>query len=198
MKKLLLTCLAASMVTLSGCKKEETLTITNHAEIISTAADMSEYRWIQEPYAEYRKISFDELNAFFDKKASGILYLGYDGCPYCERAIVELNEVCRKYNITVYYAELDPYVSEDEFMTEEQYHILTDEDHIGSILMDGEGGEKALYVPLVIGVKDGKITGSFTSLVDNFEITSDDAQMSDAQKKEQQKIYTDIIRKTAD
>ena len=197
-KQLVMFALAAGLLAAAGCAKEETLTITNHAEIISTEADMSEYRWIEEPYADFRKIGFDELNAIFDKKASGILYLGYDGCPYCERAIIELNAVARQYGITVYYCELDPYVSEEEFMTEDQYHILTDDDHIGTILMDGEGGEKALYVPLVIGVKEGKITGSFTSLVDSFEITSDDVQMSEKQKEEQRGIYRDIIRKTAD
>ena len=63
---------------------------------------------------------------------------------------------------------------------------------------DEETGEKEMYVPMVVGIKDGKVVGSHTALVDSFEIKDETSQMSDKQKKELQDIYTDIILKVAD
>ena len=54
-----------------------------------------------------------------------------------------------------------------------------------------------MYVPMVVGIKDGKVVGSHTALVDSFEIKDETSQMNDKQKKELQDIYTDIILKVA-
>lgn len=200
MKKHISTCVIAALLAVctGGCgvKEPETITITNHAEIISQPADMSLYMWIEKPYADFQKISFDELNGFFEKKGSGILYLGYDGCQWCERGIPELNTVAREHGVTVYYCETDPYAPAEEFITEDQWNKLIE--NIGSVLTKSEDGEPQLFVPLVIGVKNGEITGSHTALVDSFDIINEDDQMNDSEKKELQKIYLDIMKKTAD
>ena len=192
-------CTGAALCLTAGCTKEEApeeLTITNHADTVSTPADMSHYMWIEEPYADFQEISYDEFNAFFDKGGSGILYLGYDGCPWCERAVVQLNAVAREYGITVYYMETDPYVPQEERMSMEQYNALVK--NLGEVLTEGSDGEKELLVPLVVGVKNGKITGAHTALTDDFEIINDDDQMNEKQIETLRNIYRDIIRRTAD
>ena len=64
------------------------------------------------------------------------------------------------------------------------------------IVVEGEG--PVFYVPEVIGVKQGKITGAHVSLVDSFEGTIKDKQLSDDQKKELQGYYRQIIEATVD
>ena len=55
-----------------------------------------------------------------------------------------------------------------------------------------------MYVPFVVGIKNGEVVGSHISLVDDFTIESESSQMSDSQKQELQDIYADIILKVAD
>ena len=102
-----------------------------------------------------------------------------------------MNQVALKYGVPIYYVDASVSPDHDDYIT------LTND--FGDILKtDEETGEKEMYVPMVVGIKDGKVVGSHTALVDSFEIKDETSQMNDKQKKELQDIYTDIILKVAD
>lgn len=166
------------------------VTITDNTDILSTKADMSGYKWIGSERADFEETTISEVTKIFSEKGSGILFFGYTGCKWCQRAVPELNKVAREMNVKVYY--VDASIQPDE----DQYNQLVG--YLSDILDTDENGQKEFYVPLVVGVKNGKIVGHHKSLVDGFNPQSDEDQLSAEQKKKLDDIYRDIIRKTAD
>lgn len=185
----------AAVICLCGCasdKPAEKVIITNDVELVSTPADMTVYEWIEGEIADFREITFAESLRLFEEGGSGIVYYGYDDCPWCERAVPVLNEAARETEITVYYVDVYGVFQP----TREQFDKLLT--YIEDALVEDDAGEKSFFVPLMMGVKDGVMTDSHVALVDGFVIEEEDDQMTDAQKKTLKDIYLDIIRKTAD
>lgn len=199
MKKLLGCILALCL--LSGCgsathdekNTTEKLAIINNVDLKSEKTDMSGYSWITGDVGDFYKVSIDESLRLFSEKGTGVIYFGYVGCPWCERAVPELNKVMVELNLPVYYvdASIKP--------SDETYDELIS--YVGDDLKKDDSGEPQFYVPYVVGVKDGKITKSQIALVSDYTIkdTSDpNDQMNDAQKKELQDIYRSIFESVAD
>lgn len=169
----------------------EQVTITNDVELAAVKTNLSGYKWVGDEIGDFEETSLKETIRLFDEKGSAVVYYGYVGCPWCERALPELNKVALKTGIKIYY--VDASVSP----ASEDYQSLTG--YLGEALStDEETGEKEMYVPFVVGIKNGEVVGSHTALIDGFEIKDDSSQMSDSQKQELQDIYTDIIEKVAD
>ena len=173
---------------LMGCS--HVTTITNTVSLETTDANMNEYTWIGDEIGDFRKITLQEALRLIDEKGSGILYFGYAGCPWCERAVPILNEVALETKVTIYYVSTKDSFDADDFAT------LKD-DLYDALPMDSDGN-RDFYVPMVVGIKKGMVTGHHTSLVGDFEITSSDVQMSDDQKKELKSLYEDIVKTTGD
>lgn len=176
--------------TAAASASTEKVTITDNTDILSTKADMSGYKWIGSKRADFEETTISEVMKIFSEKGSGILFFGYTGCKWCQRAVPELNKVARELGVKVYY--VDASVSPDE----DQYNKLVG--YLSDILSTDDEGNKQFFVPLVVGVKNGKIVGHHESLVDGFNPQSDADQLSDAQKQKLDDIYTQIILKTAD
>lgn len=176
--------------TAAASASTEKVTITDNTDILSTKADMSGYKWIGSERADFEETTISEVMKIFSEKGSGILFFGYTGCKWCQRAVPELNKVARELGVKVYY--VDASVSPDE----DQYNKLVG--YLSDILSTDDEGNKQFFVPLVVGVKNGKIIGHHESLVDGFNPQSDADQLSDAQKQKLDDIYTQIILKTAD
>ena len=193
MKKLLYVCAAA--LVLAGCgKKEEEetgLVIHNAVEPVSVAADMSGYQWLNDEEPPFLEITPDECMRFFDEGGTGLLYFGRSNCPYCQRAVPELDVVLNEYGLSVYYVDVD--LSK---LTYEKYEELLP--YLDAALAESESGEKNFLIPDIIAVKEGKIIGNHISLVDDFEFSSGDAQLTDAQKETLRGIYRDLIVSLAD
>ena len=192
MKKLKALFLGA-VIALAGCaSKSETYTITNNVDLDSVPADMSVYDWIGDQTGDFQEITFSKALRIFKEKGSGILYFGYDDCPFCERGVPLLNEAVLETGVTVYYIDVyGPFQP-----TAEEYEELMG--YIEEFMIEDSSGAKAFFVPWVIGVKNGEVTASHVSLVPDFVIEDEESQMNDSQKKELREIYMDIIRKTAD
>lgn len=184
----LVTCILC-LAFLTGCSSSH-VTITNTVALDSTDAEMDQYAWIGDQIGDFRKITLKEALRMFDEQGSGILYFGYPGCPWCERAVPVLNEVVVEKKVTVWYVNTKETIEPDDFaaLKEDIYDALP----------VAEDGTRDFYVPMVLGVKKGKVTGHHTSLVDGFKITSQDDQMNEDQKKELKDLYCDIIQRTAD
>lgn len=193
MKKLSALLLSLCLL-LCGCAKQETskVTITNPVDIYSEPAIMTVYEWIGNEIADFQEITFTESLRLFSEKGSGILYFGYDNCPFCERAVPMLNEAALETGVTVYYVDVYGVFQP----TQKEFEELMG--YVDEALIEDESGGKSFFVPLILGIKNGEITGHHVALVDGFTIENEESQMNDAQKEELKNIYLDIIRKTAD
>ncbi len=160
-------------------------------------------------YADY-----DELIDVIKNK-TGVIYLGFPPCPWCRTALPVLFDVLKDNNIdTLYYKNIltvrDSYVVEDGKLTyelddegkeikgEDGYFKLMDalDEHLTDYVISFEGktyetGEKRIYAPTVIFVKDGKVIGLHVSTVESQESGYD--ELTKEQYEELYSIYEDYI-----
>lgn len=88
------------------------------------------------------------------EKGTGVVYLGFPECPWCQAYVKYLNDVSKDLGVEkVYYYN----IREDRNNNTEEYQkvvsILTE------YLQNDEEGNKRIYVPSVIAVKKGTIVG---------------------------------------
>lgn len=185
---------------ISGCgSKEEEVTsktITNSVEVENVPADLSHYTFLEGELADYVEIPMSSVATLIKGGGSALIYFGYNTCDWCNRALPELNKVLLDYDFTTYYVDAH---SEHYSFTKEDIDELYDV--IYDTLYTDSSGEKGLFVPHVLGIKNGEIVGYHTSLVDSYhpkDISDPNDQMTEDEKKELQEIYRDIINKTVD
>lgn len=160
-------------------------------------------------YADYDKL-LEVIN-----NGTGIIYLGFPECPWCRNALPVLFDVAKDNDIeTIYYMnilnERDSYVVEDgelvyatddegnEKKGTEGYFKLLDalEDHLSDYVIvfedeEYETGEKRIYAPSVIFVRDGEVLGVHVSTVESQENPNEG--LTDEQYEELYTIYEDYI-----
>ncbi len=105
------------------------------------------------------------------KKDSFIVYFGFKDCPWCRSVVEILIKTMKENNVKeIYYMDIkevrDVYKIEDEKLVKEkegtpEYMELLK--RLGKVLddytvEDASTGEKRIYAPNVVGIKDGKAT----------------------------------------
>ena len=111
---------------------------------------------------EYTSISEDNIFVYRSKEeiinilehGTGIVYLGFPECPWCAAYVPYLNEVAKDNDVEkVYYYN----ILNDRKDNNDNYKKLVEilKDH----LRYDEEGNKRIYAPSVIAVKDGEIVG---------------------------------------
>lgn len=143
-RKMLIITLILSILLLTSCKGKETIS--------DSKKFASEYTQVQE-YNVFTYRSEDEIIKILEH-GTGIVYLGFPECPWCQAYVPILNEVADIEGLDkVYYYN----ILKDRQDNTEFYQKLV------SILSDNlrydEEGNKRIYVPAVISVVEGKITG---------------------------------------
>lgn len=143
-RKMLIITLILSVLLLTSCKGKETIS--------DSKKFASEYTQVQE-YNVFTYRSEDEITKILEH-GTGVVYLGFPECPWCQAYVPILNEVADIEGLDkVYYYN----ILKDRQDNTEFYQKLV------SILSDNlrydEEGNKRIYVPAVISVVEGKITG---------------------------------------
>jgi len=160
------------------------------------------------------KVKYATLKEAVDiiKDGTGLIYFGYPNCPWCRGMLPALLDVvdcsCLE---NLYYVDMtglrDTYeVNEDgnivlkEKASDEYYELLKvlDGHLLDYTITDKNGiehsaGEKRIYVPLVVGVKDGTVVGSHTDSVPLNDGQSAFDKLTDVQKETLKVIYENII-----
>lgn len=113
-------------------------------------------------HQEYSKV--DENNVFVyrdvDKiinileKGTGLVYLGFPECPWCQSYTKYLNEVATDLGVKkIYYYN----IRQDRNDNTEDYKKIVS--ILSDYLQDDEEGNKRIYAPCVIALKKGEIVG---------------------------------------
>ena len=109
---------------------------------------------------EYTKISEDNLFKYKTleevnkilTKGTGVVYLGFPECPWCQEYVKYIDEVSKSVGLDkVYYSNILDDRKNDTEEYKETVKILSD------YLSNDDEGNKRVYVPSVIVVSSGKI-----------------------------------------
>lgn len=118
------------------------------------------------------------------ENGTGIVYFGYNSCPWCRNIVEILLETAKEEKFDkVYYVNTHGALDGIE---EELIEILHD-----YLRENPETGEKVLAVPDVYFIKDGKIIGHHISTVESYK--NPYKGMNEEQKKELKKIYQELL-----
>ena len=182
-------------VTDDSTDNEETIPF----EVTTKDLDMEGYVWLEDEDPAFQQITMEESLRFYEEDGTGIVLYSYDTCPWCNRAVPILNEIAKEKNVQIYYVD----IYEDEMMKDKSVderkeivdRLYADLDSILKKELNEQTGEMepALYVPLVVAVRNGKIVDSHESLVESFHLESNSDQMNEDQKEELRGIYRKLI-----
>lgn len=118
------------------------------------------------------------------KSGTGIVYFGYNSCPWCRNAIPILIEAVNNHNIdTIYYADIHK-LNISKIRTE-LYSLIDD------YLEVDNDDKKVLAVPDVYFLKNGKIIGEHRGTVEGYNNPYNG--MNNSQKEELRTIYENFI-----
>ena len=139
---------------------------------------------------DFTEISMEEALSFFNKKKDGILYFGFEQCPYCQQAKPILRKVAKSAKKTVYYVK----VRDDQknlLYTDEQREQLSQ--YIGKYMEENEEEDNKLwlYVPLVLSVKKGEAIKGHEGTVKDHDASK--REMTKKEKKKLKRIYKNIL-----
>ena len=141
-KKLLLIIPIIFAILITGCTKKE----------IDGEKFAKEYNTVDENnYFVYRNI--DEITKILEN-GTGVVYLGFPECPWCQAYVPILNEVADIEGLEkIYYFN----ILEDRKNNTKEYQKIVELLH--DYLQYDDEGNKRLYVPAVIFVSKGEVVG---------------------------------------
>lgn len=121
-----------------------------------TVSDMEKFS------AEYHEVAKNNVFVYRNideiinilEKGTGIVYLGFPECKWCQRYTKYLNEVAMDMGISkIYYYN----IREDRKLNTENYQKIVS--ILENYLQNDEEGNKRIYVPSAIALKKGEIVG---------------------------------------
>ncbi len=119
-------------------------------ESVSNKKFNEEYTLVDKDNVYVYKSINDIINVL--SKGTGIVYLGFPECPWCQRYVVYLNNLAKEYNIEeIYYYNIKDARSNNTKEYQKIVEILND------LLPYDDNGNKKVFVPTVVFVKNGKV-----------------------------------------
>lgn len=110
----------------------------------------NEYSLLEEDNVYVYK-ELKEVMKIFDK-GTGIIFLGFPECPWCQQYVVYLDKLAKQYNVNeVYYYNIK---SIRENNTEEYQKMVA---KLNDYLPYDDNGNRKIFVPAVVFIKDGKL-----------------------------------------
>lgn len=217
MKKVFLWVLVAFLfISVTGCtsKNSDAIKFKNEYESLNGKNGYGDNINPEVKIDKKNAVKYADADKIIDvlDNGTGIIYLGYPECPWCRNAVPVLLEAASELNVKdVYYINLKDERDTIEVMedgtlkttkegTEGYKKLLKRLDAVLDeyVLEDLNGnevktGEKRIYVPLVLFVREGKIVGVHSDTVSSQ--TNPYVALTTDQKNELLDIYIDLIHK---
>lgn len=179
------------LLLLLGCSAKPVDINQNVCGFECEASDMQEYASLQGVDHVFLDVNYEEALALLKNKSfSGILYYGYPACPWCDEAVVEMNDAAKSLNVSIYYVNkksdfnlLHPELEkETETFLNAYYTLDKDED-----------GNPHLYVPEVVVVKDGVVIDHHLGTFEEHDAHK--RKLSDDEKTKLENVYLMMFKK---
>lgn len=139
--------------------------------------------------ASFTEISFDDAILYFTDKKSGILYFGFESCPWCKEAKPVLKKVAKELGVDVFYVKTRDEDKNRLYSDDQKEQI---QPYIQDYMSNNDEGVLTLYVPLVLAVQDGQAIDGHEGTLDSHDAT--ERKMTTKEKEKLTKIYTEILK----
>lgn len=138
--------------------------------------------------AQLEPISFDDAIRFFTDKKSGLLYFGFENCPWCQEAVPVLEEAAWVNDIPIHYIQTRDAEGTLLYTDKQKEEILP---YIKNYMSNNDEGVLTLYVPLVLVIRDGEVAAGHVGTVDDHD--AHERTMTEEEKQELMIIYEKMI-----
>lgn len=153
-------------------------------------ADMSGYKDFDTKNSMFEESDMEHLLTAIKEKKTGIFYLGFPKCPWCEEAIPVLNDIAKENNQNIAYVQTRDDASELIYTPDQKKALIS---YASAYMNQDDKGEYQIYVPFVLVIKEGKVVAGHVGTVDGHD--AHERKMNDQEKKELQTIYEDMFKK---
>lgn len=150
-------------------------------------------------YNEYNEVGKDNVFVYKSieeiinilENGTGVIYLGFPECPWCQSYVKYINDVAKETGIKeIYYFNI---LDDRKTNSEEYQKIVT---LLNEVLLEDENGNKRIFVPDVTIVNKGKIIGhdNETSVIEGYESPKEywTDEKVDALKRKLKKLFSEI------
>lgn len=187
MKKIIVTIIF--LLLLCSCSKAPKVNYTY--DVVAEDVDMSVYDDLTSTDHCFKRVKTSELYNCYVKDSSGIFYLGYGTCPFCNKVIKYLNEVGLEMGVTIYYIDA---LNKEDLIIGDNTNIRRLTKFLEPILEKDENDKKVLMTPHVFTIINGEFYGSYVSLP--YKLNGDldfDDPPTEKQINKVKKIYRNLF-----
>lgn len=156
MKKIV-TFLLCGLVLLSGCTNQKTHSSSQSTSVMKEESLSEQYDNLPADNA-FDLMEKDKLKTFIEH-GTGILYMSFPACPWCQAYIPMLNEVLEKNDMRAYYYNVRVDRENDHDFYEEIANLLIAQNESGdeNVVQYDNDGNPLIYMPLTLFFENGKI-----------------------------------------
>ena len=198
MKKIILICM--SLLLICGCSTKPTTSSQDDEQVgycdgeeigcgLEGGLDMSAYEGFTDKENAFVKSDMDEAIDIFKNKKSAILYFGFAKCPWCIEALPVMNEVAKEYGRSIYYVETRDLERNLLYTDEQKKEIVS---YLYDYLDTNDEGEKHLFVPFVVVVKEGIVQSAHLGTIESHE--AKERKMTDDEIQQLKEIYQKMFK----
>lgn len=179
------------MLVLVGCASNPVKPDLNVCGFECEDSDMSEYVSLEGEEHVFLDATFEEAYEMLENDTfSGIIYYGYPACPWCEEAVVEMNDAAKSLGLEIYYVNKKSDFNILHPELEEKTALLLDKAYA---LSKDEEGKPHLYVPEVVVVKAGKVVDHHMGTFEEHDAHERD--LNEKEKQQLEEIYVQMFKK---
>lgn len=178
MKKILsLLLILLTLVSLTGCKQNTDVIDAENQNAETETSVETDYA-VEKYHEDYQRGKFKEIQSMTELKswiepetdATGIILMSRDTCPYCQRLMPIVADLTRNENVTFYYANTTALKESADYDQELKFQEIVDLmpvelEKCGST---NDDGQPAIYVPLLIFIKNGEVIKCRLSVLDGY------------------------------
>lgn len=128
-----------------------------------------------------QKITYQDFFEDVDDKESGVYFLGYEGCPWCEDALPIAIDIAKEKDVKLHYMNTKG-LKNDTQNSNQMKEILTE-------CCDPNDGK--LYYPLLVSLKDGKVSQYYIGTSEGYD--PNEREMNEKEIKQLIKDYKEVF-----